>query len=182
MDKYSYKLESLHVRMFCVKCGWTLLTDSVIEDLKVVNASLLSPLGNGHDASKYKSESLSHMERRLCAKVFWMWDPTIIKKRIFKSSKSSFATSLSSPPLILKQLYPETLYFKFIWNWLRGSGQDFQKSLMHFHYVVIISPWKNACPLTWTNLKSFIQECFVSSHVEIVLWKKIKMWYGRTGN
>ena len=34
---------------------------------------------------------------------------------------------------------------KFDWNWPSTSGsekEDFLKSSMYFHYVVIISPWK----------------------------------------
>ena len=41
------------------------------------------------------------------------------------------------------------------WNWLGGSGEDFQISLMYFrlfHYFVIISPWKRARPFISTNL------------------------------
>ena len=47
MEKYSYKLKSLHVRMFCIKCGWNLSTGFVIEDLKVVMRHYYHPLGMG---------------------------------------------------------------------------------------------------------------------------------------
>ena len=43
---------------------------------------------------------------------------------------------------------------KISWNWLSGSGEEnFLISSMHFHYFVIISPWKRAVgPFIWTNL------------------------------
>ena len=42
---------------------------------------------------------------------------------------------------------------KIGWNWLGGSWEeDFLISSLYFRYFVIISPWKRAGPVIWTNL------------------------------
>ena len=48
---------------------------------------------------------------------------------------------------------PEMHCAKFGWNWLSGSWEDeFYILSIYFRYFVIISPWKRAGPLIWTNL------------------------------
>ena len=45
------------------------------------------------------------------------------------------------------------LCVKFAWNWPSGSGEeDFFNLPMYFHNFWIISPWKRAGPIIWTNL------------------------------
>ena len=66
------------------------------------------------------------------------------------------------------------------WNWHSGSGEDdFLKSSMYFHYLIIISPWKKEGPFIYKkSWISFIQGWFVPSLAEIgpvVLEKKMKM-------
>ena len=53
----------------------------------------------------------------------------------------------------LNPLHPRMICAGIGWNWLIGSGEeDFLISSMYFHYFVIISPWKRAGPIIWTNL------------------------------
>ena len=68
------------------------------------------------------------------------------------------------------------------WNWLGGSGEDFQISLMYFrlfHYFVIISPWKRARPFISTNLNWQIdngQQAIRKAHL-ILKFRWAKHWY-----
>ena len=48
--------------------------------------------------------------------------------------------------------HPRLLSAKYSWNWPSGSEEGFLISPMYFRYFVIISPWKRAGPLIWTNL------------------------------
>ena len=53
----------------------------------------------------------------------------------------------------LNSLYSRMLCAKFGSNWPSGSGEeDFLILSMYFRYFVIISPWKRAGPVIWTNL------------------------------
>ena len=55
----------------------------------------------------------------------------------------------------------------FDWNWPSGSREeDFLKSSMYFHYIVIISPWKKEGPFIWKTWIHFIQGYLVPSLVE----------------
>ena len=77
----------------------------------------------------------------------------------------------------LNPLHPRMLCAKFGWNWLRGSEEeDFLISSMYFHYFVIISPWKRAGPIIWTNLNPLHPRMLCAKFVEIgpvVLGKRI---------
>ena len=49
-------------------------------------------------------------------------------------------------------LHSRMLCAKIGWNWLSCSGEeDFKISSMHFHYFIIISPWKREGPLRWAK-------------------------------
>ena len=90
--------------------------------------------------------------------------PKVLEKEILDFRQFIFAFSLLSPfgkgqgPSPEKKLnphHPKMLCAHFGWNWPNGSGEkDFQMSLMYFCYFIIISPWKLAGDVNWTNLNS----------------------------
>ena len=99
--------------------------------------------------------------RMLFAKFVWNW-PSGSGEEDFLILSMYFRCSLIISPLKragpfiwtnLNSLYPRMLCAKFGWNWPSGSGEeDLLISSTYFRYFVIISPWKRAGPLIWTNL------------------------------
>ena len=102
-------------------------------------------------------------EDALC-QVWLKIDPEVLEKKIFKFVKnviSLFRYYLHWKkvwPFIGKKLSPHHQRMHcamFGWNCLSGSRSGEEDSLIstiYFHYFVIISPWKRAGPVIWTNL------------------------------
>ena len=103
--------------------------------------------------------------------------PVILERKIFKFCPSILLFRCNLPlekPMALGLNKSESpspkdalsqVWLKLVkWFWRR-----FLNSSMHFHYFIIIFPWKRVWPFIWTNL---------NSHLPIMLCAKFgwKMW------
>ena len=150
--------------MICAKFGWNWPRGSGEEDFLISSMYfryfvIISPWKM---AGPIIWTNLNPLHQwMLCAKLGWNWPSGFGEEDFIISSMYFHYFVVISPwkragPLIwtnLNPLHQRMLWAKFCWNWPSGSGEeDFLILSMYFCYFVIISPWKRAGPLIWTNL------------------------------
>jgi hypothetical protein len=129
-----------------------------------ITLSLLSPLENSYPLHFKKIESPSPKDNscQVWLKLAqWFW-----RRRFLNDTTHFYIFVIISPlkrtwPFIwtnLNSFHPRIICTKFYSIWPAGSGEDdFSKFPVHFQSIAIISPWKGAIPLPWTNLNPLYQ-------------------------